>query len=133
MSGSEKFVAWLFECPQCFPRATKIGYQSCVVGKHDGEGFPRLGDEKTRESKKVELAEWIGIEPKDIRLSFTPWGVDGVIILEKPTLIPFSNPEQMEAASVEIYQRCLLSREEVKAQWKALIEKMKKRDNRRYL
>lgn len=130
MAGSEKFVAWLFECRECFPWATKIGYQSCVVGKHDGEGFPRLGDEKTRESKKTELAEWLGIEPKDIRLSFTPWGVDGVVILERPTLVPFSNPEEMESVSMDIYQRCLLSRAEVIQQWQTLLEKMKKRENR---
>lgn len=130
MAGSEKFVAWLFECPECFPYATKIGYQSCVVAKHDGEGFPRLGDEKTRQSKVTELATWLGIEPKEIRLSWTPWGVDGVVVLERPTLIPFSTPHGMEQASIEIYQRCLLSREEIKQQWAALLEKMKQRENR---
>lgn len=102
MAGSEKVVWWFFECDLWEDPDTSL--QSWVVGKHDGSGFPAIEHVILRTRAINRIANYLGIDPIQISWVGSPWGVDEILIRERPKNLPFSTFEEIDLVAREIYR-----------------------------
>lgn len=125
MAGSEKCIYWDFECH--FPQWPDRRQQSVSIDKHDGEGFPKLGNPDLRQDVKLQIANYLGVCVDSIRCIRTPWGIDELIITQKPSLQEFQSYEDAVRLSCNIYNLCQFTRSEQIAQWNKAKEQIRQK------
>lgn len=125
MAGSEKCVWWDFECN--FPQWPERQQQSVSVSKHDGDGFPKISDGETREETLLKIANFLGVSRRHLSWWKSPWGVDDLVISQKPSLKEFESYEDALRLSCDIYNLCQFTRSEQIERWNKVKENIKRK------
>lgn len=129
MAGSEKAVWWDFKCD--FPEWRNPRQQSICVNKHDGEGFPKLSNPLTRLETVQKIADLLGIKPESISWWSSPWGIDDLVISERPKKTTFDSIGEASELSCKLYQLCQFTREEHIKLWAEAKERIKQKQQER--